>query len=44
MASEHYEEAQAVTTINEIANLFFTVVFLIELIMKVYGFGCSKYV
>jgi hypothetical protein len=24
--------------------LFFTVVFLIELIMKVYGFGCAKYV
>ena len=43
LASEHYEEAYAVTKTNEIANLFFTVIFAVEMVMKLYGFGCVKY-
>jgi len=43
MASEHYEEDPSVTKVNEIANLFFTFIFLVELVLKVYGFGCKKY-
>lgn len=43
LASEHYEEAYAVTKTNEIANLFFTVIFAVEMVMKLYGFGCKKY-
>ena len=43
LASEHYEEAYAVTRTNEIANLFFTVIFAVEMVMKLYGFGCVKY-
>lgn len=43
LASEHYEEAYAVTKTNEIANMFFTVIFAVEMVMKLYGFGCAKY-
>jgi hypothetical protein len=43
LASEHYEEIYAVTRTNEIANLFFTVIFAVEMVMKLYGFGCYKY-
>ena len=43
LASEHYEEAYAVTRTNEIANLFFTVIFAVEMVMKLYGFGCKKF-
>ena len=31
------------TDINAVANMFFTIAFLVELVMKVYGFGCKKY-
>lgn len=29
--------------LSDVANLFFTVVFLIEMVMKLTGFGCKKY-
>lgn len=44
LASEHYEESQIVTDINHIANLFFTIIFAVEMVLKLYGFGCKKYV
>ena len=31
------------TRTNEIANLFFTVIFAVEMVLKLYGFGCKKY-
>ena len=43
LASEHYEEDYAVTRTNEIANLFFTYIFAVEMSIKLYGFGCYKY-
>ena len=44
LASEHYEESTAVTEINVIANLFFTVIFAVEMVLKLYGLGCRDYV
>lgn len=44
LASEHYEEAFWVTETNRIANLFFTVIFAVEMCLKLFGFGCKKYV
>ena len=43
LASEHYDPPVWLVKLSEIANLFFTVVFLIEMIMKLTGFGCKKY-
>lgn len=44
LASEHYEEEAAVTETNIVANLFFTIIFAVEMVLKLYGLGCSKYV
>jgi hypothetical protein len=44
LASEHYEEAYWVTKTNEVANLFFTVIFAVEMVLKMFGFGCKQYV
>lgn len=44
LASEHYEEDPAVTETNVVANLFFTVIFAVEMLLKLYGFGLNKYV
>lgn len=44
LASEHYEEDEAVTQTNVVANLFFTVIFAVELVLKLFGFGTKKYV
>jgi voltage-dependent calcium channel L type alpha-1D len=44
LASEHYEEDAAVTNVNVGANLFFTVIFAVEMVLKLFGFGCKKYV
>lgn len=44
LASEHYEEDPFVTETNVVANLFFTVIFAVEMLLKLYGFGCNKYV
>jgi hypothetical protein len=43
LASEHYDPPLWLVKLSNIANLFFTVVFLIEMIMKITGFGCKKY-
>lgn len=32
------------TETNVVANLFFTVIFAVEMLLKLYGFGCNKYV
>lgn len=44
LALEHYEEDEAVTKANEVANLFFTVIFAIEMILKLFGFGWKLYI
>lgn len=44
LASEHYEEHAYVTEINVIANLFFTIIFALEMVLKLYGLGCRDYV
>ena len=44
MAVDHYESANWLVTLSEIANLFFTVVFAIEMVLKLFGFGCGQYV
>ena len=44
LASEHYEEEFWVTETNRIANLFFTIIFAVEMVLKLYGLGCKKYV
>lgn len=44
LASEHYEEEWWVTETNKVANLFFTIIFAVEMVLKLYGFGCKKYV
>lgn len=41
MAVDHYESANWLVTLSEIANLFFTVVFAIEMVLKLFGFGCG---
>jgi voltage-dependent calcium channel L type alpha-1D len=43
LASEYYEMPEWLENINEIANLFFTVIFALEMILKLIGFGCKKY-
>lgn len=44
LASEHYDEHPAVTQINVVANLFFTIIFAVEMVLKLYGLGCAEYV
>ena len=44
LASEHYEEEEWVTQTNVIANLFFTIIFAVEMVLKLYGLGCADYV
>lgn len=43
MASEHYEQPEWLTKAQDIANLFFTVVFLIEMLMKLIALGFAEY-
>jgi voltage-dependent calcium channel N type alpha-1B len=43
LASDHYDPPLWLVKLSNIANLFFTIVFLIEMIMKITGFGCRKY-
>lgn len=43
LASEHYDEDPAVTNVNYVANLFFTVIFAVEMVLKLFGFGIHKY-
>jgi hypothetical protein len=43
LASEHYDPPNWLVKLSDIANLFFTVIFLIEMLMKICGFGCKVY-
>ena len=44
LAMEMYEAPDALETFLSVMNLFFTLVFLFEMIMKLTGFGFKKYV
>ncbi len=43
LASEHYEQPDWLTTISDYANIFFTIVFALEMVVKLIGFGFKKY-
>lgn len=43
MASEHYQSPDWLNTISDIANLFFTFIFALEMVVKMVGFGLKKY-
>lgn len=44
LASEFYNQPDWLTGVQTMANYFFTVVFALEMILKMLGFGCKKYV
>ena len=44
LASEHYDQAEWLTDAGEVANLFFTIIFTIEMCLKLFGLGIRKYV
>ena len=44
LASEHYDQSEQLNNIGEIANLFFTVIFTGEMVLKLFGLGIKKYV
>ena len=44
MASEHYDQAKWLDNAQEIANYFFTFIFAIEMLMKIFGYGIKKYI
>ena len=44
LAIDHYDSPQWLIDLSDIANLFFTVVFALEMILKLIGFGFRKYV
>jgi len=44
LASEHYDQSQRQTGINEIANIFFTIIFTSEMVLKLFGLGIKKYI
>lgn len=43
LASEYYEQVEWLTDVQSILNYFFTVVFAMEMIIKMIGFGLRKY-
>ena len=43
LAVEHYEQPAWLDKVCEIANLFFTIIFAVEMILKLVGQGCKKY-
>lgn len=44
LASEHYEDPVWLRKASEYANVFFTIVFAMEMFCKLFGLGCKKYV
>ena len=44
LAIEYYESAEWIETASTAANLFFTIIFGLEMILKLLGFGFKKYV
>jgi len=43
LSSEHYDQAEWLVQVSEIGNVIFTIVFAIEMVMKLFGFGFKKY-
>lgn len=44
LASEHYDQSEQQNHIGEIANIFFTIIFTSEMVLKLFGLGIKKYV
>jgi voltage-dependent calcium channel T type alpha-1G len=43
LASEHYEQVSGLGKASEIANYIFTVIFFLEMVLKLFGLGIKKY-
>lgn len=43
LASESYEQAEWFQTLNDISNYIFTVIFLLEMLLKMFGLGFKMY-
>lgn len=43
MSVEHYDQPGWVTKIADIANLFFTVIFAVEMVFKLFAYGLKEY-
>jgi len=43
LASEHYEQADWLTATQDVGNLFFTIIFLVEMIIKLVALGFTEY-
>ena len=44
LAAEHYDQPDALETAGKIANYIFSVIFFIEMILKLFGLGIKQYV
>lgn len=44
LAAEHYDQAEWLVVLSEIMNVIFTLVFAVEMFMKLFGFGIKKYI
>jgi hypothetical protein len=44
LASEHYGQTDGFTRAGELANKFFTIVFTVEMLLKLFGLGLKLYV
>jgi voltage-dependent calcium channel T type alpha-1G len=44
LASEHYNQTQRQNEIGEIANIFFTIIFTAEMLLKLFGLGIKRYI
>jgi hypothetical protein len=44
LASEHYDQAEWLNQAQDAANYFFTFIFAIEMIMKIFGYGIKTYI
>ncbi len=44
MSAEHHLQPQILTTIVEYSNIFFTAVFTIEMLLKIFAYGCYGYI
>jgi len=43
LASEHHNQSEWLVKASDIANIFFTVIFAIEMVLKLFGLGLRKY-
>ena len=44
LAAEHYKMPEWLSKLSDVANLIFTLVFFFEMILKIFGLGCKKYI